>query len=119
MLASGSFSVLSSVVGSTIWVLIYAYDQSPNRTCLQSVGFSMVIGLAATVTFGAPAEWIGLLERPPSEECAKGTIACVPTAASIYHSIEATLFAIWFGCSLLAFVLDGDPSRGHHSDSPD
>lgn len=90
MLGSGSFSTLSSVLGLTIWVLIYAYDVSPIRTCPQTIGFSMVVGLAATLTFGAPAEWAGLLGEPQSRQ------------------FDISLSALWLICAAIALAVESE-----------
>ncbi|MBQ2647371.1 MAG: hypothetical protein IJF82_08340 [Achromobacter sp.] len=112
MLGSGSFSMLSTILGATIGVLIYAYDASSVRNCMQQIGFSMVIGLAATVSFGAPAEWIGLLQAAPSEECLKNTQAtCHSCAVAAARSIEVTLATMWIAFSLLALVCESERTR--------
>lgn len=110
MLGSGSFTVLSSILGLTIMVVVYGYDENPKRTFPQQAAFAMVIGFAATVVLGAPAEWAKIL--PPPHECFKRTAYCADIADAVSKRINAILFGIWVTSTL--FVLACESERGRH-----
>ncbi|WAI85767.1 MULTISPECIES: UbiA family prenyltransferase [Achromobacter] len=111
MLGAGSFSILSSVLGLTIIVVIYAYDEHCKRTFPQQAGFAMVIGFAATVALGAPAELINLLPTP--QECLDKTDQkCIDYVEGISEQINSTLFFMWIASTL--FVLACETERGRH-----
>ncbi len=91
-------------------VIIYAYDESSQRDLLKQMGFAMVIGFAATVTLGYPAQLMKLLPKP--EECLIKTKACLDAVGLVSETINIWLVCIWAVCTL--FVLACESERGRH-----